>query len=161
MVEETPEGFDVRLALEDPQWSGTFREQRLVQASVHHVRTDDATRTCTVEDELRSLTWEAGPDGRERPTLGATLSVQKGRVRSTSVQKTYEVGRGGVRQTSERRFDSAAGRRLVEDAAEELGWKQRLSLNEKIGLYVGVGTIVLLVLCGIVVGILALTGNLL
>ena len=160
VVEEAPGGFDVRLALEDPQWFGTFREQRLVQASVHHVRTDEATRSCTVEDELRTLTWRAGTDGRERPTLGATLKVQKGRVRSKSVQKTYAVGLDGVQQTSERRFDSDVGRRLIQDAVEELGWKQRLSLNEKIGLYVAVVTVALLVLGGIAVGIVALAGGL-
>lgn len=158
-VEETPTGFDVRLALEDPQWFGTFREWRLVEASIHHVRTDEAKRTVSVDDELRTLTWQAGSDGRERPTLGAAVSVARGNVRSTSVQRTYSIGGGGVEQTSVHSFDSGAGRDLVLDSAKALGWKQERSLNEKIGLYVGLGTIVLLVLCGIVIGIVALAGG--
>ena len=44
--------------------------------------------------------------------------------------------------------------------AKALGWKLQRSLNERIGLYVGVTTIVLLILAGIVVGILALAGAL-
>ena len=88
VVEETPEGFDVRLALEDPQLFRQLRGWRLVEASIHHVRTDEARRTCSVEDELRTLTWRAGPTGEERPALGARLGVQKGRVISKSVQKT-------------------------------------------------------------------------
>ena len=159
VVDETPEGFDVRLALEDPLLFRQFRGGRLVEASIHHVRTDEARRTCSVEDELRQLTWGAGPDGQERPTLGARLSVQRGRVISKSVQRTYGLGSSGVEQRSEQRFDNTVGRRLVEDAARELGWKQERGLNEKIGLYVGVGTIALLVLAGLVVGIVALTGG--
>ena len=133
VVEETPEGFDVR--------------------------TDEATRSCTVEHELRTLTWRDGTDGRERPELGAMLGVTRGRVRSTNVQKTFTVGLDGVRQTSERRVDPGAGRRLVEDAVKELGWTQRLSLDEKIGLSVAVVTVALLVLGGIVVGVVALAGG--
>ena len=159
VVEPTPTGFDVRLALEDPQWFGTFREWRLVQASVHHVRTDEARRTYSVEDELRTLTWRAVLDGRERPALGATIGVQRGRVISKSFQRTCSVGRGGVQQESARSFDAGAGRRLVEDSAKALGWKQQLSLNEKIGAVVGFGTLALLVLAAIVVGVVALAGG--
>jgi len=159
VVEPTPEGFDVRLALDDPQWFGSFREWRLTQASIHHVRTDEAARTCSVDDELRTLTWRAGTDGRERPVLSAGVSVSRGNIRSRSVRRTYALGPGGVTKTSEARFDSSAGRDLVVDAAKELGWKLRLSLNERIGLVVGLTTIVLIVLTGIVVGIVALAGG--
>jgi hypothetical protein len=158
-VEPTPEGFDVRLALEDPQWFGTFRERRLTQASIHHVRLDEAARTCSVDDELRTLTWRAGPDGRERPVLSAAVSVSRGNLRSRSVRRTYALGPGGITKTSEATFDSSAGRDLVVDTAKELGWRLQRSLNERIGLYVGVTTIVLIVLTGLVVGIIALAGG--
>jgi hypothetical protein len=160
VVEETPEGFDVRLALEDPLLFKQFRGWRLVEASIQHVRTDEARRTCSVEDELRELTWRAGPDGKERPALGARLAVKRGRVISKSVQRTYGAGADGIEQRSEQRFDNTVGRRLVEDAARDLGWKQERGLNEKIGLYVAVVVIALLVLGGVVVGILALAGRL-
>ena len=159
VVEPTAEGFDVRLAVENTQWFGTFREWRLTQASVHHVRLSEAARTLTVTDELRSLTWVAGTDGRERPTLGASLTVASGRVTSRSVQRTYTIGRGGLTKEAESSFDSGAGRALVLDVAKSLGWKVERSLNERIGLYVGVGTIILLVLAGIVIGIVALAGG--
>jgi hypothetical protein len=55
--------------------------------------------------------------------------------------------------------NATAGRDLVVDAAHALGWKLERSLNERIGLYIGVTTIVLLVLAGIVVGIVALAGG--
>jgi len=159
LVEETPQGFDVRLSLEDPMLFRQFRGWRLVDASIHHVRTDEERRTCSVEDELRELTWRAGPDGQERPTLGARLAVKKGRVVSKSVQRTYGLGSGGVEQRSEQRFDNTVGRRLVEDSARELGWKQERGTREKIGLVVAVVVVALLVLSGIVVGIVALAGG--
>ena len=160
VVEPTPQGFDVRLALEDPQWFGSFRERHLVQASIHHVRTNQATLTCSIDDELRNLTWQAGSDGPERPVLGAAVSVARGNIRSRSVRRTYSLGRAGMTKTSEDTFDSSAGRDLVVDVAKALGWQLQRSLNERIGLYVGVTTIVLLILAGIVVGILALAGAL-
>ena len=159
VVEPTAEGFDVRLALEDPQWFGSFREWRLTKASVHHVRTDDAARTCSVDDELRTLTWRAGTDGRERPVLSAGVSVERGNLRSRSVRRTYSLGRDGLTRTSTASFDSSAGRDLVVEAAKQLGWTLRRGLNERIGLVVGLGTIGLLVLAGIVVGVVALAGG--
>jgi hypothetical protein len=136
VVEKTATGFDVRLELEDPQWFGQLREWRLTKASIHHVQVEEASRTIMITDELRTLTWQAGTDGRERPTLG------------------------GLTQESEAGFDSSVGRDLVVDTAKPLGWKLRRSLNERIGLYVGVTTIVLLVLAGIGVGVFALAGGL-
>jgi hypothetical protein len=159
VVEETPAGFDVRLALEDPRWFGQLREWRLTQASIHHVRMDEAARTIAIDDDLRTLTWQAGTDGRERPTLGAAVQVNRGRVTSRSLQRTYTIGAGGLTKESETTFDSSAGRDLVVDTAKALGWKVERSLNERIGLYVGIGTLVLLVLAGIVVGIVALAGG--
>ena len=156
VVEPTAKGFDVRLALDDPQWFGSFREWRLTEASLHHVRVQGTARTLAITDELRSLTWRAGTDGRVRPTLGAQRAVISGNVRRKSVRRTYTLGSGGLTKESETRFDSGAGRRLVLDAAKPLGWKVELSLNERIGLYVGVGTIVLMVLTGLVIGIVAL-----
>ena len=159
VVEETPAGFDVRLAVEDPRWFGQLREWRLTQASIHHVQVNEAARSVRIDDDLRTLTWQAGTDGRERPALGAAVEVSRGRVTSRSVQRTYTMGAGGPTQESETTFDSSAGRDLVVDTAKGLGWKVERSLNERIGLYVGVGTLVLLVLAGIVVGIVALAGG--
>ena len=60
VVEATADGFDVRLALEDPQWFGQLREWRLTQASVQHVQAVEASRTIMITDEIRTLTWVAG-----------------------------------------------------------------------------------------------------
>lgn len=158
-VVETPEGFDVRLESEDPQWFGQLREWRLTQWTVHHVRVKEASRVLTVTDELRTLSWRAGTDGRERPTLGAALEVASGRFRNRSVRRTYSAGRHGITKESETTFDSDAGRRLVLDAGQALGWRFERGVNERIGLYVGVVTVVLLVLAGVVVGVVALTGG--
>ncbi len=159
-VVETPEGFDVQLALDDPQSFGQLREWRLTQAVVHHVRVQEASRTLTVTDEVRTLSWRAGTDGRERPALGAALEVASGRVRTRSFRKTYAAGRHGITKESETTFDSDAGRRLVLDAGRTLGWKFERSLNERIGLSVAVITLVLLVITGIVAGVVALAGGL-
>ncbi|GAB2570540.1 hypothetical protein GCM10009593_04910 [Microlunatus antarcticus] len=158
-VEATAEGFDVRLAVEDPQWFGRLREWRLSQTSIQHVQVLKAARRLRITDEVRTLTWVAGTDGRERPTLGAALAVTKGRVVGRSFHRTYSLGRDGVTKESEVTFNAGAGRDLVLDAAKALGWRLQLSLNERIGLYVGVTTIVLLVLAGLAIGIVALAGG--
>ncbi len=159
VVERTGDGFAVRLDLEDPQWFGQLREWRLTQASIDHVRVLEAARTITVTEEVGTLTWVAGTDGRERPTLSATLVVTTGRVKSWNVQRTYSIGRGGLTKESEVSFDPSVGRDLVLDTARPLGWKLQRSLNERVGLYVGVTTIILIVLTGAVVGIVALAGG--
>lgn len=159
VVEPTPEGFDVRLRLDDPQWFGQLREGRLTQTSIEHVKVQEASRTIVITDEIRTLSWIAGTDGRERPRLGATLEVASGRVTSWNVQRTYSVSRHGITKESEVTFDASAGRDLVLDTATPLGWKLRRRLDERVGLYVGVTTIVLLVLAGIVVGVVALAGG--
>lgn len=159
VVERTAEGFDVRLALEDPAWFGQLREWRLTQASIQHVRVQEAGRRITITDELRTLTWRAGSDGRERPTLGAALEGTSDRVTSRNVQRTYSVGRSGLQKESGSSFSSSTGRDLVVEAAKPLGWKLERTLNERLGLYVGATTIVLLVLAGIAVGIVALAGG--
>lgn len=158
VVEPTPAGFDVRPATDDPQWFGRLREGHLTETAIHHVTVDGAARTVRIADELRTLTWRAGTDGRERPQLGASVGVSSGRSTSRRVQRTYSLSRNGFTQESETTFDSAAGRDLVEATATDLGWKLERGLNERIGLYVGVTTIVLLVLAGIGVGIAALAG---
>ena len=79
---------------------------------------------------------------------------------SRSVQRTYSLGAGGLTKESE---VSVRHRRAAATSSSTprrpLGWKLQRSLNERIGLYVGVTTIVLLVLAGIVVGIVALAGG--
>lgn len=159
VVRPTPDGFDVQLQLDDPQWFGQLRAWRLTQASIHHVQVLEASRRIRITDELRTLTWRAGTDGRERPTLGAAVEVARGRIAHRSVQRTYSIGRGGLTKESERTFDSSAGRDLVTDTATSLGWRLERGTSEKIGLYVGVTTIVLLILAGIVVGVVALAGG--
>jgi hypothetical protein len=58
------------------------------------------------------------------------------------------------------RFNSEEGRDLVTTVADHLGLRQERGTSEKIGLWVALLTVAGLVVCGIVIGILALAGKL-
>ncbi|MGI3779288.1 MAG: hypothetical protein ACRYG2_00790 [Janthinobacterium lividum] len=51
VVEETAEGFGVRLDHENPQWYGQLREWRATEAVTCHVEVREASRTTMITDE--------------------------------------------------------------------------------------------------------------
>jgi hypothetical protein len=55
-------------------------------------------------------------------------------------------------------FDTNAGRGAIRGALEELGWSEQMPLDQRIGLYVAVATVVGLVLCFGAWGLVALLG---
>ena len=57
-------------------------------------------------------------------------------------------------------FSSEEGRSLITSTADRLGLKQEMGTSEKIGLWVALLTIAGLIVCGIVIGVLALAGAL-
>ena len=153
-VTPTEKGFDVTLDIVDAQWFGLFNKAGLSKVYIHHVAVPD-TGVYTVTDDSRTVEWVAGV-----PELKGSSERQYGRVIELGAQKVWafdEHGRFGVQ--ADYRFSSEEGRDLVTGVAEQLGLRLRRGAAEKIGLYMGVGTLVLLVICGIGVGIFALLGG--
>ncbi|MCR6031233.1 hypothetical protein GGQ22_07215 [Nocardioides sp. zg-579] len=162
VVTETPSGFDVQIDIADASWYALLYKEHLSRTWIYHVKVEDgATKTLSITDDVRTVDWRVGAesrDGQPVPVLGGSLSRQLGRVESQGFQKVYATNEHGeYAKVLDIRFDSAEGRDLIRGPARELGWTEKRGLSERIGLYVGVSTLVMLVLGGLVVAIVALT----
>ena len=140
VVTPTTEGFDVGIDIVDARWFELYEKVGLSRTFVHHVAVEGTTYTVT--DDSRTLEWEAGS-----PRLGATVERFVGRKYELSFQKTVAVSeRARVEQVVDYTFDSEEGRRLVRAAAKEQGLKEHMPLNAKIGLWVALLVIVVMVI---------------
>jgi hypothetical protein len=152
-VTPTDAGFDVALNIVDAEWYGLFNKAGLSKAYTHHVSVPEDS-TYSITDDAREVEWVAGT-----PRVSATASRQVGRVKEFGVQKVWAFDENGkFGKVVDYRFNSEEGRDLITLIADNLGLKQERGTAEKIGLYVGLGTIAALLICGIVIGFLALAG---
>ena len=138
VVTPTAEGFDVGIDIVDARWFELYGKAGLSRTFVHRVAVHGTTYTIT--DESRTLEWQAGS-----PRLGATLEHFTGRKYELSFQKTVALSeRGRVEKVVDYTFSSEEGRRLVKDAAKEQGLKEHMPLNAKIGLWVAILVVVVM-----------------
>ncbi|WP_028921556.1 hypothetical protein [Pseudonocardia acaciae] len=143
-VTPTPNGFDVGIDLTHFRWVGGFRNRRRV--CIHRVRLDERAQRFSIRDDLYRLSW---PDGMPKLTLG---TFESGRVRRKYWQYTF--GQDGVQGTET--YDTEEGRRLITDAAKELGWQGSRSGAERFALAMGVigGAVGLVVCLGLLIAFL-------
>jgi hypothetical protein len=150
VVTETERGFDVALDF-SAQWYGLFNKAGMRRAFTHHVSLPEPG-VYVVSDEARDVDWVAGA-----PRLAGSVEVFHGRRRQVAFEQVWaldEHGRFG--RVADYRFDSEEGRRLVEGVAEQLGLTQRRGTAEKVGLYVALGVVALMVVMGLAVAAVAL-----
>jgi hypothetical protein len=139
VVTPTAGGFDVGIDLVDARWFELYEKVGLSRTVVHHVAVDGTTYTVT--DDSRALEWEAGS-----PRLGATVERSSGRKYELSFQKTVAVSeRARVEKVVDYRFSSEEGRRLIKGAAKEQGLREHMPLNAKIGLWVAILVVAVMV----------------
>lgn len=165
VVTPTPQGFDVQIDLADASWYALLYKQHLERTWVYHVKVEDETsKTLSITDEVRDVDWRVGAEssgGVPVPVLTMSKSGAKGRFETKSFQKTWAVNeQGEYGKVVDYSFTSSEGRDLIRGPARELGWTDKRGGAERIGLYVALATVALLVLAGIVVGIVALAGGL-
>lgn len=124
---------------------------------------DEGSKTLSITDGVRNVDWRAGAESRDGvpvPVLSMSKSGAEGRFENKSFQKTWAVNeQGEYAKVVDFCFDAAEGRDLIRGPARELGWTEKRGGAERIGLHVAVATVALLVLAGIVVGIVALSGG--
>lgn len=157
-VTPTAEGFDLHLDLVDRQWWSLLGQHRLTRAFVHHVRLDEANHRFTIEDVQRSIAWDAGFGGT--PRWSGSTSVMRGRQIAIGGQKVWSVTPHGVEKIADYSFDTREAHGLVRAVLAPAGWSERLPGSARAGLVVGLGTLGLLAVGGLVVLGLWLTGNL-
>jgi hypothetical protein len=153
VVTETEKGFDVTLDVVDAQWYGLFNKAGLKKLFTHHVSVPESG-TYSITDDARTVEWVAGT-----PRTGATAERQIGRIKEVGFQKIWafdEHGRFG--KVADYSFSSEEGRELITGIADAMGLQQRRGAAEKAGLTVGLLTLALLAIGGVVVLVLWLTG---
>ena len=140
VVAPTDVGFDVGIDIVDARWFELYEKVGLSRTFVHHVAVDGTTYTIT--DDSRTLEWAAGS-----PRLGATIERSSGRKYELSFRKTVALSeRGRVEKVVDYTFSSEEGRRLIKGAAKEQGLKEHMPLNAKIGLWVAILVIVVMLI---------------
>lgn len=161
-VTETSDGFTVQIDFANASWYALLYKEHLSQTWVYHAKLDDAARTIAVTDEVKSVEWRAGAqsrDGVPTPFVQASVSGAKGRFEVRSTRKVFAVSeQGRYEKVLDHDFSSGAGRALILEPARELGWTEVRGTAEKIGLYVAVATVALLLVGGVAVGLLFLLG---
>jgi hypothetical protein len=152
-VVPTAKGFDVELDVADATWFGLFNKAGLKHAFIHHVSIPE-TGTYSVTDDARTVEWIAGT-----PRISFEASREVGRIKKVSFNRTYAFNEhGDFGKVVDFSFNSEEGRALIDSAATELGYRQVRGTIEKIGLIIGLGTLALLLLMGVVIGAVMLIG---
>lgn len=146
-VVPTEKGFDVELDVADATWFGLFNKAGLKHAFIHHVSIPE-TGTYSVTDDARTVEWIAGT-----PRISYEASREIGRIKKVSFNRTYAFNEEGeFGKVVDFKFNSEEGRALIDSAATDLGYRQVRGSIEKVGLFIGLGTLVLLVLMGVIIG---------
>ena len=160
VIEETPQGFDMKIDVVDAQWYTLIRRNGLTKVFTYSVQLDEPEKRYSITDISNEVQWSAGADVDGPPTLVAEASQQRGRVyeKSFSFQtgvdaRTHELG-APVSYT----FSSGEGRDLIRRVAKEAGWSERMGTEQKIGLVVAGVTVALLLVAGVVALLIALLG---
>lgn len=161
-VTPTDAGFDVGIDIENTEWFALLYKENLSMTWIYHVQVDATAKKISITDEARTVHWKAGATtegGVPRPVISGSAAAFRGRAETKSFQKVYAFnGKGEYGKVVDYRFDASEGRALIREPARELGWDEQMGTAQKIGVGIAVATVVLLILAGIAVGILALTG---
>ena len=153
-VTSVPGGFDVVLDLADAQWWGLFNRAGLRKSISHEVRVDGTRYVVT--DLEREVEWVAGA-----PRLAASGTWRRGRIRSAGFNKTYAFDDDlRAAKVVDYSYSSEEARRVVVAEAEALGLRLRKSVEETIATVVAALTVVGLLVGGLVVLVLWLSGRL-
>ena len=160
-VTRTPDGFTVERNLADARYWAPLHKASVHTVTGHEVRVDEAAGTVRITDVHRNVEWRAGNDGAGdvRPFWAAESRTTRGRILAAGTTKSWGVREDGtVGAIEDYSFNTNEGRDAVRLALVELGWREQMPLDQKIGLVVGIGTAILTALCFAIWGLVAILG---
>ncbi|WP_426309878.1 hypothetical protein [Cellulosimicrobium sp. E-16] len=157
IVDERPDGFELRLDRPDAAWWRIFSHSYYATLVTHEVRVLPDGLRVELTDLVRRTHWALDADGRfVEPERGWVRSVSRGTIRSTFTASVVDEGSGARTRVL---FDTAAGRRIVTEAAQGLGMSVGASAGSRaativglvaagVGLAVALGAVVLALTVG-------------
>ncbi|MCO7274868.1 hypothetical protein [Cellulosimicrobium cellulans] len=141
IVDERPDGFTVRLDRPDVAWWRIFSHSYYATLVTHEVRVLPDGLRVELTDVVRDTHWALDADGRfVEPERGWVRSVSRGSISSTFTASIADDESGARTRVL---FDTAAGRRIVTEAAQSLGLSVGASARNR------AATIVSLVAAGV------------
>lgn len=151
VVTPTEKGFDLKVDIVNAKWWGALNRAELKKSFIHHVAVTDP-RTYLITDDYVDIEWSGGV-----PSAHYSKEREVGRVYKKSFEVAYGFNENHrLEKIYSYTFDSEESRRLVKDAAKALGMKEKTPTTVRIGLAVGLGTIVALIIAGLVLLLLHL-----
>ena len=137
----TEKGFKVAIDLADAKWWLPLSRNGLKDTFVFDVVCNEAAKTYAVTDTQRRISWKAGATpGTFVPHFSMNFSYNSGRIISRRREKQFGLSDAGkIGATVDINFSSRFGADAIRTAADELGWKEKMGTNQKIGLYTAIG----------------------
>lgn len=147
VVTPTPQGLDLALDLVNAKWYGLFNKAGLTSSYVHRV-TVAANGTYRILDEKVTFTRSAGV-----PT-GFRYARMRGRIHEVSFEKSWGITESGeLGQITDYTFNSEDGRRIIRNAAQSLGLREKMPAAMIVGLVfaliAGLGALLTLFILGV------------
>jgi hypothetical protein len=160
VIEETSDGFAMKIDIVDAQWFTLMRVNGLERVFTYEVKLDEDEQKYSITDVAHTVSWSAGPGADAPPTLTREASTERGRVYSKSfhVETGIDARTGELGTPVNYRFDSSEGRELLRRVLKGNGWSEQMGTEQKIGLTVAAVTVVLLVVAGIAALVMSLLG---
>ena len=157
-ITETDKGFTLSLDIVDAKWYTLFYKQGLKKTFMVDVALDESSKKATTNDQLYELNWEAGAGGSNpRPHVGARINLQQGEVVSYQSHKEFGASESGdVGKVVDYKFDSREAKEWLNSQLSSAGWSRGMSWQTKVGLWVGIGALVLALGIGVAL-VIALT----
>lgn len=157
VVERTESGFDVKADVVNARWYAVLYKAGVTEVFTHHVAVDEERRTYTITDDSYTVTWKAGAEtqgGVPVPVLRRTAERRLGTVKEFKSRKTFALNEEGqFDKVLDYTFSTEAGRRMIRDAASDIGLNERASTLTKVGIvFTVLGVLVALV--GVAIAIL-------
>lgn len=158
-VTPTPDGFDVAINFTLEEFYPLMAREKVAKTFTQHVKIDESSQTFSITDDSRTVSCQAGTDGYAlRPVVSGSVERTLGRSIELSSERSFSWDEVGTRSAEiEYRFNSEEGRGLIKKVAAEQGWNEKMSGATKIGLYVGLGAIGMVVVMGLIALIIVFT----
>lgn len=136
----TENSIELALNIVDAKWYEIFNKQGVKETYSFLITLKEQSHSVTIQDRTFKLSWIAGV-----PKIGSRIETFRGQIYKRSAGVRFgikeDISLGKIYQYN---FSSEEVRKLIVQVIQNAGWKIEMDKSAKIGLVVGVGTLILL-----------------